>query len=135
MRRFYDAIRFSIIPVVMDPHGSHAKVAPPHSFINVLDFLSIRHLADYFPKLDKKDTLYNEYFWWKKHYKIRNAVLYSGIHYRTYCSLCAVLHNPGPRPDSQVYYDMKSWWIEKSECKAMYFGGVYASEDPNDPFT
>ena len=39
----------------MDPHGSHAKVAPPHSFINVLDFLSIRHLADYLEKLDKND--------------------------------------------------------------------------------
>jgi len=113
----------------VDPHGSHAKVAPPHSFINVLDFPSIRDLADYLIKLDKNDAMYNEYFWWKKHYKVRNGMLYSGLHYRTYCSLCAALHNPSHRSDIQVYWNMKTWWKDKSDCKTLKFDGIYVSNN------
>jgi len=121
LKRFYNAIRFLIIPVVMDPHDSHAKVAPPHSFINVLDFPSIRDLADYLIKFDKNDAMY---FWWKEQYKVRNGVLYSDLHYRTYCSLCAALHNPIHRPDIQVYWNMKTWWKDKSDCKTLKFDGA-----------
>lgn len=115
----------------MDVHGNHAKAAPPHSFINALDFTSVRHLADYLIKLDKNDNLYNQYFWWKDYYKINNGVLYSGLHYRTFCSLCAALHNPNLhsnqhhhkkafQQDSGSYYqNLKSWWRDGSNCKSV----------------
>lgn len=119
---------------MIDAHGHHAKVAPPHSFINVMDFPTLRHLADYLIKLDEDDALYNEYFWWRKHYRIRNGVLYSGLHYQTYCSLCAALHDPLRHSNQQVvektYKDMRSWWNDEAKCTAVQRDGIYA-----DPFT
>ena len=94
---------------IMDPHGSHAKVAPPHSFINVCDFLSIRHLADYLKKLDKKDTLYNEYFWWKKHYKIRNAVLYSVIFLQNLLQSMCGPPQPWSSTQTPIFFSILMW--------------------------
>ncbi|KAA0197302.1 hypothetical protein HAZT_HAZT006526 [Hyalella azteca] len=53
--------RYDILPVVYGL-GAYEETAPPHSFINVFDFPSVRHLADYLIYLDKNDTAYNEYF-------------------------------------------------------------------------
>jgi len=109
-------MRHPIILVVLDAHGHYAKAAPPHSYINALDFPSTRHLADYLLKLDADDELYNQYFWWKDHFYIRNSLL-SGMFYRTFCSLCAVLHNPSHLKAHQVYGDVNAWWREMSGCR------------------
>ena len=53
--------RLNIIPVVYG-FGYENKNLPPHSFIDVLDFPSVKALADYLHYLDKNDTAYNEYF-------------------------------------------------------------------------
>ena len=115
----------------MDAHGNHARVAPPHSFINVLDFPSIEALAHYLIKLDRNDTLYNEYFWWMDHYKLRNVMLYEGMHYKTYCSMCAALHNPSlhsnDRKSLPYYNDLKSWWRKTGDCKTLGFHGMYVA--------
>ena len=44
---------------------------PKSGFINVLDFNSPKHLAEYLNYLDKNKTAYNSYFKWKKY--ISNA--------------------------------------------------------------
>lgn len=109
-----------IIPIVTDAHGHHARYAPPHSYINTRDFPSVRHLADYLILLDRNDAMYNEYFWWKEHYRIRNGVLEEGLHYRTFCNLCAALHDPARHSNSgrvkSIYGDMKKWWKDESKC-------------------
>ena len=115
----------SMIPIVMDLHGNHAKLAPPHSFINAMDFPSPRHLANYLIKLDQNDTLYNEYFWWKKHYRIRNGLFFEGMHYKNYCSLCAALHDPSRNLTWKSYNNIKSWWNDTAECQTVKFDGMY----------
>lgn len=123
--RFFNAFRYSMIPVVLDSHENHARIAPPHSFINAMDFPSVPALAEYLIKLDKNDTLYNQYFWWKKHYRLRNAELYEGVHHLTYCSLCAALHDPA-RAGHQVYTDVMDWWRGKANCTTVpesYYDG------------
>lgn len=123
--RFLDALRYSMIPVVIDANGNHARLAPPHSFINALDFPSIRHLADYLVKLDQNDDLYNEYFWWRDHYTIRNANVYEGLFYRSFCSLCAALHNPSLHSNArhsnpQTYVDIQHWWETRAQCLTVH---------------
>ena len=48
-------------------------MAPPHSHINIRDFDSPKELADYLLYLDKNDTAYLSYFWWKDHYRAKEA--------------------------------------------------------------
>ena len=40
--------------------ADYKKIAIPGSFINVLDFPSVKALADYLLYLDKNNTAYNE---------------------------------------------------------------------------
>ena len=130
--RFFNALRYPIVPIVIDAHGHHAKMAPPHSFINVLDFPSIPALVQYLNMLDKNDTLYNEYFWWRSHYKVRNGQFYEGIHYKNYCSLCAALHNPSlhsNQKQNEPYLDIKDWWESKGHCKKLGFDGLFTASD------
>jgi len=61
------------IPIVLggskysDPH-----LAIPGSFINALDFNSPKELVDHLKKVGSDDVLYNQYFEWKKLYKVRS---------------------------------------------------------------
>lgn len=119
--RFFANLRHPIVPIVMDVHGVHSRTAPPHSFINALDFPSVRHLADYLMELDRNDDLYNEYFWWKDHYRVRNGIYHEGLQYKTFCSLCAALHDPSRQTQHQVYESMRSWWESGSDCRSVHF--------------
>lgn len=116
-------MRQPTILVVIDAHGNNARAAPPHSYINALDFPSIRDLADYMKKLDRNDHLYNEYFWWREHFAVRNSLM-SGIFYKTFCNLCAVLHNPPTESVQKVYKDIIAWWVDDADCKSPYLSRV-----------
>lgn len=114
--KFFDQMRYHIIPIVFDLHGHHKRIAPPHSYINAADYKSIRELADYLLLLDGNDTLYNEYFWWKKHYIVgggpRDAK--GGM-----CRLCDYLHNS--TLPLKVYQNMTQWWDVQSKCRTVAF--------------
>ena len=58
--RIFD--RYEMVPVVYGL-GSYDTILPPKSYINALDFKSVRALGKYLLYLDKNDTAYNEYFW------------------------------------------------------------------------
>jgi len=112
--------QYPIIPIVMDIDNNYARAAPPHSYFNLMDFPSMKELADYLQLFSKNDTLYNEYFWWKPHFKIRNQLL-DGVYYRTFCSLFAALHNPEKHANKQtLFYDNFLYWRkEKSRCRKL----------------
>ena len=44
----------------------YTKLAIPSSYINVLDFKSVKQLAEYLHYLNRNDTAYNEYFKWRQ---------------------------------------------------------------------
>ena len=70
---WYNSLEFDAVPIVMGggPYDD-PKVAIPRSYINVEDFATVKELGDYLNYLDKNDTAYNEYFDWKKEYKLDN---------------------------------------------------------------
>ena len=119
-------MHYPIIPGVIDIHNNHARAAPPHSYINVMDYSFIKELADYLILLSKNDTLYNEYFWWKPYFRVRNRLLIDGLHHRTFCSLCAALHNPDKHANKQTtfYKDFLDWWKVKARCKKVTPDGL-----------
>ena len=49
--------------IVVYGGGNYERIAPPHSYINALDFKSAAELGRYLVYLDGNDTAYNEYFW------------------------------------------------------------------------
>ena len=107
-----------IIPVVIDIHGtSYSKVAPPHSFINAMDFSSVRDLADHLTNLSTNGPLYNEYFAWKKYFKVRRAEDLAKNHL---CNLCSALHhNKFDDISRKVYEDAAHWWVRKAGCSRL----------------
>jgi len=137
--KFFGPMNFNIIPIVFDLHGHHEKLAPPHSYINAARFPSVRHLADYLNLLDKNDTLYNEYFWWKKHYVIRNInveaalraanaaendikIRKGAVEKLAMCQLCQRLHLEQPSGRQQkIYHNMTDWWDIQANCQTIRF--------------
>ena len=107
----------SIVPVVMDFHGHYAKVAPPHSYINAKDFRSINDLAKYLIRLDQDDRLYEEYFEWKRYFRVRNRREFVQNHHL--CNLCAALGNPSY--GNKSYKDVGEWLLDKKNCKSVVF--------------
>ncbi len=49
--------------------ADYAEVAPPHSVIDVSNFRSPRHLAEFLLRLDRDDDAYREYFRWKQDFR------------------------------------------------------------------
>jgi len=65
--KFFNLLDRNIVPIVYGA-GNYEAIAPPHSYIDALKYTPVQ-LAHYLDLLDKNDTLYNEYFWWKPYYK------------------------------------------------------------------
>ena len=72
-----------IVPIVLGGAG-YEKYLPKHSYINVKYFSSPEKLATYLKLLDNNDTLYNEYFNWKKAYTCHDSVPGDSLE----CSIC-----------------------------------------------
>jgi len=127
--KLFRQLHYDILPVVLDLHGNYAKFAPPHSYINALDYPSVEALANYLVLLDQNDTLYNEYFWWKGHYVVRKS---ESDFQRGLCRLCSLLHEPKPSKTS-FYDDLTAWWDGRAQCKSLRFLRK-SSNSTNDPF-
>ena len=99
-----------VVPVVYGG-GNYSTITPPHSVINILDFKSPRHLAEYLKELDKDDSKYMEYFGWKKDFGVMSQYHARG---QGFCKLCEVLNNPNqPR---KVYNNLDTWWDKEGSC-------------------
>ena len=65
--KFFNILPYDVIPVVYNG-ANMSRIAPPHSYINVQDFPSIKDLSDYLKKVHRNDTLFASYFWWRDYY-------------------------------------------------------------------
>ena len=68
--KFFNILPYNTIPVVMNG-ADMTKVAPKHSYINVLDFPSTAKLAEYLKKVASDDQLFASFFWWREFYKVQ----------------------------------------------------------------
>ena len=105
---FYQALQYDTVPVVLGG-ADYEALAPPHSFINALDFSSVKALAEYLLLLNRTDELYAKYFSWKESYKI-NLEPMGG-----WCDLCRIAHNVNS--PAKVYSDIKKWWEVDGKCE------------------
>ncbi|XP_041362087.1 glycoprotein 3-alpha-L-fucosyltransferase A-like [Gigantopelta aegis] len=105
---FVNGLRNDVIPVVMGAHpDDYRKVSPPHSYIHVEDFPTIRALAEYMKELDQNDNKYNEYFQWKG--------TGSFIDTKFFCRICSLVNDDNkPR---LVVDNLEEWWHSKDVCR------------------
>lgn len=108
--KFFNAIGRNIVPIVLGG-ADYASIAPEHSYINAMDFTP-HQLADYLNVLDRNDSLYAEYFWWKPHYRVVNL---QQANNKAFCNLCARLHaNPMKK---KIATGLQKWYHGDSHCK------------------
>ena len=93
----------NVVPIVLGG-ANYTKLAIPGSYINVLDFKTVKDLADYLHYLDRNKTAYNEYFKWRQKYR--------KIRLPHFCSFCEVLRSDTPK----VLEDLTEFWITKGKC-------------------
>ena len=60
--KFFNLLPYNVIPVVLNG-ADMSQLAPPHSFIDVMDFNTTEELALYLHTLDQDDELFACYFW------------------------------------------------------------------------
>ncbi|XP_036370692.1 glycoprotein 3-alpha-L-fucosyltransferase A-like [Octopus sinensis] len=107
-----NALQHNVIPIVMGAHpDDYRRVAPENSYIHYEDFQSAKELAAYLHKLDKNDTLYNEYFKWKGTGKFYYIDLW--------CHVCSMLHHALDDKKQIWYEDFGAWYAGKGVCIGM----------------
>lgn len=84
--KFYnEALQKGLVPIVLNGGKmGQAKVAPPGSFIDVLDFKDLHHLGAYIKYLDGNDTAYLQYHQWRRDYEV--------VVHDYKCNLCRILN-------------------------------------------
>jgi alpha-1,3-fucosyltransferase len=108
--KFFEILKHNMIPVVYGG-ANYSQIAPPHSYINALDFTPEK-LAVYLKLVDSNDTLYNEYFWWKDHYEVEAGVEQMASH--GFCDLCKKLHQD--QGVIKYYSELVSEWHYNTQC-------------------
>jgi len=106
--KFFNVLKYGVVPVVYGS-ANYSSFISKDAFINVQDFESPKHLADYLNFLDANMTAYERYFDWRFEDQIED--------YRPFCDLCEMLHNVSLPAKS--YSNMRNWWFQKSQCVAV----------------
>ncbi|XP_057675644.1 alpha-(1,3)-fucosyltransferase 7 [Corythoichthys intestinalis] len=91
------------VPVVLGaPVQDYEAVAPPHSFIHVDQFKSVKMLAEYLLQVAGDQKRYNEYFQWKQKWNVK-------VRYNWIDSLCKLCSHYDHLPPNKVYSDLAAW--------------------------
>ena len=110
--KFFNILDYNVIPVTYSG-ANFSAIAPPHSYINTLDFVSVSKLSKYLLEVSADDELYASYFWWKEFYEVRRSRHDLS---QSFCDLCQALHHDHTE---KVYRDMTKWWVTQSRCKKL----------------
>lgn len=108
--------------VVVMGGANYSRIAPPHSYVNALDYDSPQALAEYLHVLDQSKSLYLSYFWWKDYYQVHSGT--ASDHASSMCRLCEMLHtsyndrktNEGGA--TKTYESISDWHGVDSQCWA-----------------
>ena len=65
--KYWGALHRGNVPIVM---AGSTDALIPNSYINVMDFRTVKELLEYLKFLDRNDDAYMEYFAWRKEYEI-----------------------------------------------------------------
>ncbi|KAK2166396.1 hypothetical protein LSH36_39g00083 [Paralvinella palmiformis] len=104
----FRSLQYDLIPIVMGG-ANYTKYLPPKSYIDVKDFQSPKHLAEYLIHLDNNPDEYMKYFDWKRYYTVVNDIPNSN---RVFCELCELLRK---NRSFLLDYNLADWW-ENDTC-------------------
>ena len=112
---YHNALQNEIVPIIITlPQwintSSNYLRLPPGSFINALDFNTVKQLAEHMKTVGSSPRLYNEYFKWRANHTIN-----VGYFNRVLCNICKRLHLD--RHTVKSYHDIASWYSFKRSCK------------------
>ncbi|XP_075885111.1 alpha-(1,3)-fucosyltransferase 7 [Nelusetta ayraudi] len=100
---WHNAYKSGAIPVVFGASlDDYKAVAPPHSFIHVDEFATVKDLSEYLMQVAKDDKRYKEYFAWKQKWEVKRMTDWRS----TLCKICTVLDS---LPAHRVYSDLEAW--------------------------
>ncbi|XP_061779527.1 alpha-(1,3)-fucosyltransferase 7-like [Nerophis lumbriciformis] len=98
-----NAYQSGAVPVVLGASvQDYEAVAPPHSFIHVDQFASVKELGEYLQQLAGDVKHYREYLQWRREWKVE---LHNNLKWRL-CQIC--LRYPS-FPPHKVYDDLEAW--------------------------
>ena len=113
-------LELGLVPVVMGG-ADYKALAIPGSYINVMDFPSIKKLAEYLLFLDQNDDEYNRYFEWKKHYKVGGCLrpkVNMTNNYPWMCEVCAAANNHSLA--KKTYRKIQDFYNPDKRCAIQY---------------
>ena len=112
--KLYRVMRYDLVPVVLGL-ANYSALLPPKSYIDIRDFASPKQLAEYLHVLNGNDTLYNEYFRWKRKWRSGNKRA------PFLCQLCQMLNeNEGKM---NIHEDVEAWLLEGCVDPVEYYAG------------
>lgn len=102
--KLYNPLSVGTVPVVLGTHRkNYEKLVLGDSFIHVDDFASAKELALYLLYLDNHDDLYQNYFRWRKHFKVKEVGLWS----EPSCQACDYIRRRRP---FRVANNLNKWY-------------------------
>ncbi|XP_020613925.1 galactoside 3(4)-L-fucosyltransferase-like [Orbicella faveolata] len=113
-------LELGLVPVVMGG-ADYKALAIPGSYINVMDFPSIKKLVEYLLFLDQNDNEYNRYFEWKKYYKVGGCLrpkLNMSNNYPWMCEVCAAADNHSLA--KKTYRKIQDFYNPDKRCAIQY---------------
>ncbi len=113
--KFFRTLDYDMIPIVYGG-GNYKLLAPPHSYIDILDYPNPGDLAAYLKHLSEDAEAYAAYFKWKGYYEVEN--FRRTIYAHAFCQLCEILHNATYRYETQRYDTIDEWWMKDDTCDA-----------------
>ena len=113
-------LAINVVPVVMGG-ADYKSLLPPHSFIDVRDFRSAKHLAEYLLMLSNNDTLYRKYFEWKQHYDTGRPSFY--------CQLCAYMNRVHAQNDTSTWAPGRLTYVSDIERQCIKPENYFTRED------
>ena len=112
---YFNSLKNGIVPVIISwvntSYTSH-MIVPPGSFINAVDFPTVKALADYMVKVGSSPDLYNEFFRWRAMYDLK-----LDSYGRVLCELCRKIHSDKYSVKS---YSNIAWWFSRQRCCKPY---------------
>ena len=121
--------RLQNMVVVVLGQVNYSRVAPPHSYINALEYNHPRQLATYLQYLSDNPDEYLSYFWWQEYYDVQPKTF--AKHDRmsnfaqSFCRLCDRLHASSEATTQEhssdtssfsSYGNISDWWKQKGQC-------------------
>ena len=114
--KVYHSLNTGLVPIVYGGlhHEDYDNLLPPHSFIDVRDFQSPKHLAKYLFYLNVNDTAYIEYHEWR-----RTFVMHRYSHTDLLCRVCDGLYNQTLMTQRTINFGRL--WHRERECDENFF--------------